>query len=152
MMNMRVEKMPKSRIAYVRQVGPYGPGNDKAMERIKNWAGERKLIEKGIILGIAQDNPNTTAPEECRYDACIVIPDDFTVDDSVCEAELPGGKYAICKVKHTADEIHRAWAEIFPALNAIGYQVVSRPMIERYTEDLVMNGYCELCVPIKLLL
>ena len=151
-MNMRVENMPKCRIAYVRQVGPYGEDNVQAMEKIKKWALEKQLMDEGVILGIALDNPETTAPENCRYDACVVIPDDFPADDSVCEEELTGGVYAICKVKHTPQDIQRAWAEIFPALNAIGYQIADRPIIERYTEEMVTNGYCELCVPVKTLL
>ncbi|MBD3108916.1 GyrI-like domain-containing protein [Bacillus sp. AGMB 02131] len=151
-MNMRVEKMPKCRIAYVRQVGPYGEGNVQAMEKIKKWAREKQLMADGVILGIALDNPETTAPENCRYDACVVIPYNFAADDSFCEAELAGGEYAVCKVKHTSQDIQRAWAEIFPALNAIGYQIADRPIIERYKEEMVTNGYCELCVPVKMLL
>lgn len=37
-MNLKVEILPKYRIAYVRQVGPYGPGNIQAMENtIIKW-------------------------------------------------------------------------------------------------------------------
>ncbi|MGG0239187.1 AraC family transcriptional regulator [Bacillus rhizoplanae] len=148
-MNIKVETLPKYRIAYVRQVGPYGPANIQAMEKLKKWAEEKNLVKSAIILGIPQDNPETTLPENCRYDACIVISKDYQIDDSICESELSGGKYVICKVKHTAEDIQKAWAEIFPALQNSGYQIDNKPILERYTSDMINNDYCEICVPVK---
>ncbi|SEC04061.1 GyrI-like domain-containing protein [Paenibacillus sp. GP183] len=149
-MNIKVVTLPKYRIAYVRQVGPYGPGNIQAMEKLKKWAEDKHLIaESAIMLGIAQDNPETTLPENCRYDACIVISNDYQIDNSICESELSGGKYFICKVKHTAEDIQKAWAEIFPALQNSGYQIDNKPIFERYNGDMIYNDYCEICVPVK---
>ncbi|MGF9966077.1 AraC family transcriptional regulator [Bacillus rhizoplanae] len=148
-MNIKVETLPKYRIAYVRQVGPYGPSNIQAMEKLKKWAKEKNLIKSAIILGIPQDNPETTSPENCRYDACIVISKDYQIDNSICESELTGGKYVICKVKHTAEDIQKAWTEIFPTLQNSGYQIDNKPILERYTVDMINNDYCEICVPVK---
>lgn len=148
-MNMKIETLPKYRIAYVRQVGPYGPANIQVMEKLKKWAKEKNLFKSAIILGIPQDNPETTLPENCRYDACIVIAKDYQIDDSICESELSGGKYAIFKVKHTAEDIQKAWVEIFPALHNHGYQIDNKPVLERYTDEMVNNHYCEICVPVK---
>ncbi|WP_410511889.1 GyrI-like domain-containing protein [Paenibacillus sp. BR2-3] len=149
-MNIKVEALPKYRIAYVRQVGPYGPGNVQTMEKLKKWAKEKNLLaESAIILGIPQDNPETTLPENCRYDACIIISNDYQMDSSISESELSGGEYVICKVKHTAEEIQKAWAEIYPALQKRGYQIDNKPIFERYTGDMIYNDYCEICVPVK---
>ncbi|MGG0185513.1 AraC family transcriptional regulator [Bacillus rhizoplanae] len=148
-MNIKVETLPKYRIAYVRQVGPYGPANIQAIEKLKKWAEEKNLVKSAIILGIPQDNPETTLPENCRYDACIVISKDYEIDDSICESELSGGKYVIFKIKHTAEDIQKAWAEIFPALHNSGYQIDNKPILERYTSDMINNDYCEICVPVK---
>ncbi|KGE19184.1 AraC family transcriptional regulator [Paenibacillus wynnii] len=149
-MNIKVEILPKYRIAYVRQVGPYGPGNITAMEQLKKWAKEKNLlVESAIILGIPQDNPESTLPENCRYDACIVLSNDYQMDNSICESEVSDGKYVTCKVKHTAEDIQKAWAEIFPYLHNSGYQMDNKPILERYTSDLIDNDYCEICVPVK---
>ncbi|TYR81464.1 DNA gyrase inhibitor [Priestia megaterium] len=149
-MNIKIENVPKYRIAYVRQVGPYGPDNIQAMKKLKSWAKENNLLaETAIILGISQDNPETTSPENCRYDACIVISNDYQIDASVSESELSGGKYAICKVKHTAEDIQHAWTEIFSELLNNGYQIDSKPIFEKYIGEMVYSDYCEICVPIK---
>ncbi|MGW8957391.1 AraC family transcriptional regulator [Paenibacillus sp. NPDC055715] len=90
-MNMKVETLPKYRIAYVRQIGPYGPANIQAMKKLKKWAEENNLLtESAIILGIPQDNPDTTLPENCRYDACIVISKNFQMDNKAILEKYTG--------------------------------------------------------------
>lgn len=151
-MNIQVETLPNYRIAYVRQNGPYGPGNTQAMEKLKEWArGKNLLTESAIMLGVPQDNPETTLPEKCRYDACIVISKGYQVENSIRESELSGGKYVICKIKHTAEDIQKAWNEIFPYLQNSGYQIDNKPILERYTGEMINNDFCETCVPITTL-
>jgi DNA gyrase inhibitor len=147
-MKFYVERITNYRIAYVRRVGSYGSANIEVMEKLKKWAKERNLFKSAIILAIPQDNPETTLPENCRFDACIVISKDYQIDDSISESELSGGKYLIFKVKHTAEDIQKAYAEIFPALQNNGYQIDNKPIMERYTYDMVNNHYCEICVPV----
>lgn len=121
-MNMKIDTLPNYRIAYVRQVGPYGPHNVKVMEKLKRLVKKKGLFTKdSIILSIARDNPEETAPENCRYDAGIVISSKYYVDDDFSEDQLVGGQYAIYKVKHTAEEIQKAWATIFSGLLEEGY-------------------------------
>lgn len=120
------------------------------MEELKGWAKGRNLLqESAVFLGIPQDNPAITRPENCRYDACIVISESEPVDDSVCVTAFPGGAYAVCTVKHTSEDVQRAWAELFPAVQAGGYQLDDKPIVERYTGEMIRNEQCELCVPIK---
>ena len=148
-MKCKVETLPNYRIAYIRRVGPYGPANIEVMEKLKKWAKEKNLLLSSTLLAIPQDNLETTLPENCRYDACIVISKDYQIDDSICEGELSGGKYLIYEVKHTAEDIQKAYADIFPSLQSNGYQIDNKPIIERYAYDMVINHYCEICVPVK---
>lgn len=146
---MKIETIPNYRIAYVRQVGPYGPANKEAMEKIKSWAEKNKLMNDAIILGMPQNHPDTTRPEECRYDACIIISNDFQLEEGMNEGELDGGEYAIFKIKHTAEHIQKAWAEIFEELQNSRYEVDHKPIIERYSNEMISSHFCEICVPIK---
>lgn len=149
-MKMKVETLAGNRIAYVRQIGPYGPANKQAMETLKQWAEERHLLnESAILFGIPQDNPETTFPENCRYDACIVISNDYPIDDSISVSEFSGGEYAIYTIQHTDKEVQKAWAEIFSALQHSKYRLDNKPILERYTGKMLNNGFCEICVPIK---
>ncbi|NCG68295.1 DNA gyrase inhibitor [Bacillus coagulans] len=145
----KVETLPNYRIAYVRRIGPYGNANFEVMEKLKKWAKERNLLKSAILFAIPQDNPETTLPENCRFDACIVISKDYQMDDSIYEGELSGGKYLLYEVKHTAEDIQKAYADIFPSLQSNGYQIDNKPILEKYTGDMINNPYCEIYVPIK---
>ncbi|WP_287824787.1 GyrI-like domain-containing protein [Clostridium sp.] len=150
-MDITIEKIPTHRIAYIRQIGSYGINNVQTMENIKKWAKSNDLFnDESIILGIAQDNPKTTKPENCRYDTCIVVSKDYLLtDEYVREGYITGGKYVVFKINHTAEAVQKAWNDIFPELLRQGYQFdETRPILERYIVKMVNNHYCEICVPV----
>ena len=149
-MTIHVEEIPDYRVAVVRRIGPYGPDNKQAMEQLKHWAQEKNLLtESAILFGIAQDNPQTTSPEHCRYDACFVISETAQLEPPIYEGVIPGGKYLVYRLQHTAEEVQKAWATIIPYLQSNGVQIDDKPMLERYTGELISKEMCELCVPIK---
>ncbi|MFX3649580.1 MAG: GyrI-like domain-containing protein [Paenibacillus sp.] len=150
-MEMVIENLPSYRVAYVRQVGPYGPDNAQAMNTLKQWADNKQLLnESATLLGIPQDDPTTTPPEKCRYDACIVITESEQLEDDYIEiGELSGGDYLICKVRHTAEDIQQAWRVIIPHLHTSGYRMDNKPVIERYRWELLHRHWCEICVPVR---
>ena len=108
------------------------------------------LNDNSIILGIAHDNPDTTKPEDCRYDTCIVVSDDYCVNEGdINQGNIIRGNYAVFKINHTAEAVQKAWIEIFPELLRQGYKFdETRPILERYRVEMVNNHYCEICVPI----
>jgi DNA gyrase inhibitor GyrI len=150
-MDIVIEKIPAYGIAYIRHIGPYGINNEKTMEELKKWAKLNHLFnDESIILGIAQDNPETTKPENCRYDTCIVVSEDYSVTDSyVRKGNIVGGKYAVFKINHTAEAVQKGWIDIFPELFKQGYKFdETRLIIERYIVQMVNTHHCEICVPI----
>jgi DNA gyrase inhibitor GyrI len=150
-MTYQIEEMPKSRITYMRRIGPYGVDNYALMKKFKEWAKANGLFTaSAVILGISQDNPAVTPPENCRYDVGIIVPEDFTTTEAnVNIAELPGGRYTVFTIDHTAEAIQKAWVEIFVQLSAQGQQPdVSRPILERYIPAMIDKHLCEICVPV----
>lgn len=154
-MELKVQCIPNYRIAFVRQIGAYGAANIHAMTALKQWAKEAQLLtEAAILFGIPQDNPQLVLPESCRYDACVVVDEAFVMDETIINegsihiGEFIGGQYAVCTIKHTAEEVQKAWSELFPALQAKGYTVDNKPIIERYDYNMLNQHLCEICVPI----
>lgn len=133
----------------MRRVGPYGSANIEVMEGLKKWAKDKNLLESAILFAIPQDNPETTPPENCRFDACIVLSNDYQMDDSIYEGEIPGGKYLVYEIEHTAKSIQKAYSDIFPSLQQNGYQMDNKPIMEKYIGDMISNPNCEICVPVK---
>ncbi|AEY66173.1 GyrI-like domain-containing protein [Clostridium sp. BNL1100] len=150
-MNMNIETIPLCSIAYIRQIGAYGAENIRTMEQLKQWAVANNLMNnKTVIFGIAHDNPQITPPENCRYDACILLADKhFPAEGNLKHGELSGGKYAVFIVKHTAKAVEQAWGDIFPSLFENGFLYdATRPILERYAAEKVEQHLCEICVPI----
>jgi len=149
-MQTHIENIPSSPIAYMQRIGAYGEQNYKLMQEMKQWIKDHNLwSEKGVIYGIAQDNIATTPPEKCRYDVCFVTDLAFKKDKAIHHGTLPTGKYLICKVVHTSDEVQRFYSGLLEIIEREGKQIdESRPILERYQFTLVEKGYCEFCVPI----
>lgn len=147
---MKIETIPTYRIAYFRRVGPYGAANYQTMQRLKEWAAAKKMLDDtSIILGISQDNVESTEPQKCRYDAALVIPEDFQKDDRVHIGKLRGGKYVCFTVQHTAEAMTQAWTDILHELSNNGFELDNRPTFERFTAKLLKEHFCEICIPIK---
>lgn len=150
-MKMNVEMMPEYEIAYLRRMGSYGVGNIQTMEKLKIWALNNGLLnDESIILGIPRDNPETTKPEDCRYDACLVVTKDQLINpDDVRISEICQGTYAVFEIDHTSESVEQAWVELFKELSIKGYQWDnSKPIMERYETKMVKNHRCEICVPL----
>lgn len=151
-MKMTIEKLPAYEMAYIRRTGPYGLGNIETMEKLKTWAIQNHLLdEDSIILGIAEDNPLTTRPEDCRYDCGLILhdPDPSFFTEEVHKGLTLEGQYAVFEVAHTAEAIQQAWSDLFTVLAKEGLHLdMSKPILERYAEKLLQQHLCEICVPI----
>lgn len=148
-MKYTIEEIVPQKIAYMRRTGSYGVENLKLMQELKKWAMNKNIFRNSTIYGIAQDGTDTP-PEKCRYDVCIVVEDESILDNNVMIGKLQGGKYAIFTINHTAEDVQEFWQSAFEILkeNNIQYDF-SKPILERYKENLVNNGKCEFCVPLE---
>lgn len=156
-MNVTVKIAPTHRLAYMRHVGPYGAGSaiPQLWMRLKRWAQARELwTPERVCLGIAHDHPQITDPAKCRYDAGIVIPEDFEPDAQVNVIEVPGRKYGSTPFEGTAKEVGPVWDRVFSEwLPQSGYQPDDAPFVEFYRGEAfdASTGVvrCELWTPIR---
>ena len=158
-MNVRVTPVPGYRVAYMRYVGPYGAhGIPELWKRLRQWMETHGLVsDSTIALGVAYDDPDVTAPDRCRYDACMLVPPDFAADRWVNVTDLAGGKCAVSPFVGTAHEIRGAWDALYRTwLPGSGYEPDDRPCFEVYRGDPSVKGKpgvfrCELCLPVRAL-
>lgn len=150
-MNVKVETIYSYKIAYIRRIGEYGTKNKIQMEQLKRWASDNNLLDDdSVILGIAQDNPSRVKPQACRYDVCIVVPEEFKIKSNEIKiSELTGGKYVVFEIDHTTTAVQKAWLNIFQEISKLGYKLdETRPIIERYQVKMVNKHLYEICIPI----
>ena len=150
-MKFRIESIPPSEVAYIRKIGAYGKDNLETMNTLKKWSKDKGVLKGSIIFARIHDNPMITPPENCRYDACIVIDEDYKIESASIKKDLiQGGKYTVLEIQHTAVAVQKAWHYIFKAIASkkIDYDQ-SKPILERYKDALVKENKCEICVPVK---
>ena len=157
-MNVRVTELPAHHVAYMRYVGPYGAhGIPDLWKRFRKWMETHGLMsDETVTLGVAYDDPDVTAPDRCRYDACVVVPADFKADRWVNVVEVPGGKFAVTDFAGHAREIRGAWEAFYRSwLPGSGHEPDDRPCFERYrVRNIAVEGkpdafHCELCMPVR---
>jgi len=154
-MNVEIVELPAVNVVYMRHIGPYGP----AIGAFWNTVFMPWLQANGLAYrpryGIGHDDPSTTPPEKCRYDACVEVDDGFIATGNALSAKLPGGRYAVAKFHGQTSEIAAAWIALFRDwLPASGMQYDARPCLERYPQHTQFNPKtgvfeCELCIPVK---
>lgn len=148
-----IERKPVT-IAYLRHTGSYGISLMHFwQEQVFPWMVTNNLLGK-VRYGISHDDPEITNPEQCRYDACVEVPESFVVTGKAFKTILPGGRYAVLSVHGTVEEIEQSWMKMLRDwLPASGYQLDARPFLEHYP---ITAGYdaktgafdCEICVPV----
>jgi AraC family transcriptional regulator len=156
-MNVEVRDLPAHHVACMRYVGPYGAaGIPDLWRRLSRWIAAHALGSPGpITLGVAYDDPSITAPDKCRYDACVVVPADFAADRLVEVTDIAGGRYAVARFTGSAHEIVDAWDRVFAGwLPGSGYEPDDRPCYELYRGDPQVPGApgrfrCDLCLPVR---
>jgi AraC family transcriptional regulator len=156
-MNVEIRDLPAHHVACMRHVGPYGAaGIPDLWRRLGRWiAGHPLGPGTTITLGVAHDDPSITAPDKCRYDACVVVPADFQPDRLVEVRDIAGGRYAVARFTGSAHEIVGAWDRVFADwLPGSGYEPDDRPCYELYRGDPSVPGtpdrfQCDLCLPVR---
>jgi AraC family transcriptional regulator len=150
-MKTEVKEMPAWHVAYVRKVGPYGKATaEAAFGELMRWAGPRGLIGRTPVMGMYWDNPEVTAPDQCRSDACLVVPEGTKVEAPVALQDIAGGPHAVCEFNLPPTDFSAAWEEAFRWLVDSGLECADRPCYELYHDD-CRGPTCrfDICVPLK---
>lgn len=106
------------------------------------------------MYGIGHDNPAVTEPDQCRYDACVELPEGVNPPAGAEITQLPGGRYAVYRFKGTAMNISQAWDQLMAGwLPESGMQLDDRPCFERYPAKMAFDNAsgafeCDICIPV----
>jgi AraC family transcriptional regulator len=152
---IEVKELPSCRVAYIRDIGPYrSESNERAKERLLQWAVAKKLVNARIMMGVCWSDPETTPSQECIFDACLTVPENVQDDSEVHIQYLPGGKLAIlhCECDWETIPTKRKW--LFKEwLPASGFQRDERPFFFIYYNNPHMNrlrlAIVDMCLPVK---
>ena len=156
-MEVQILDLPAVRVAYHRRIGAYGMGIGEFWRAtMAPWMRAHGL-DGQLYYGVGHDDPSVTAPEKCRYDACVSVPDAFMASGQASIAELPGGRYAVARFSGPPSAIAGAWMWLTREwLASSGLQCDDRPSFERFYPGSASNPAtgefsCDICIPVRAL-
>ncbi|WP_106768775.1 AraC family transcriptional regulator [Paenibacillus faecalis] len=158
-MNVSVRELPVYEVAYVRHIGSY-LDTHHAWSALGKWAEEHDLTPMSqYFIGISLDDPAVVDESECRYDACVTLPDGFVhkreeTEEVVQFKKLSGGSYALYHFYDTVDKLAIAYQSLFGQwLPNSEYEPDDRHCLEFCMNDPAHDkeGKCkvDLYIPIK---
>jgi len=97
-LTVRIETSPGYRLAAMRHIGPVEKMAD-VWPLMVNWMRQYQLLnQQSILLGIHNDLWDEDNENRYRYDAAVVVPDDFESDDTVTIINIPAGTVTIINI------------------------------------------------------
>jgi AraC family transcriptional regulator len=129
----RIETLPKTKVAFVRHLGPYDQCG-VAWEKLCRWAGPKGLLAKDtVFLGICHDDPEITPPDKIRYDASIVVTASVPPENEVGVTEIGGAEFAVATHLGAYEKLHNSYAEMAGRwIPSQGRECASAPSLEFY--------------------
>jgi AraC family transcriptional regulator len=153
-MDVEIKTIEPMRVAFVRHIGPYD-GVGSAWEKICTQLGiEGYLGSQSRFIGISYDDPDVTAPEKLRYDACITIDDQFVPTDDIMVQTVGGGEYAVMTHYGPYEKLNESYGKLFGQwLMKSGRELRSEPCMEFYLNDPDSTEpedlLTDICLPLK---
>jgi AraC family transcriptional regulator len=146
---VRLRNLPSRRVAYLRVFRPYeGTRVEETASRLVSWARARGLAG-GQWLGYQWDDPEIVAPDQCRYDLGVEIPETATITADVSETRFPPMKVAEIDIAGSVDLELRALDWIYGTwLPRSGYAPDHQPGFEAFSGEPFAHGttHFELCL------
>jgi len=101
--------------------------------------------------GIVHESPQLTAPELCRYYACVPIDEGATVPRPLFRDVIPGGRYAVFRFAAPVAELEATYRAIYSLwFPASGLEPHDFRPIERYVNDAPKDGAIDMEIWIRL--
>ena len=134
--NMKAEivELKDTKVIAARGVGTYEQIAAEAWGRIMKFAYGNKHMHKDVRrFGLSHDDPNITAPDKIRYDACLDIDVDISQANNLRKMTITGGKYARFLHIGSYDNLDKTYAYIFNQwLPESGYELRTAPCFDLY--------------------
>ena len=135
-MQVEIKTIAPMRAVYARHTGPYDAVG-QTWERLTDWAGAEMLFgPETKLFGACHDDPEVTAPENLRYDACISVAEDVKVPDGLGAMTFGGGRWAVTLHEGPYNKLGETYAALFGRwFPANSFEPAPPPCLEFYLND-----------------
>ena len=133
-MKPEMREFPETSVLFVRKTGAYSDAATPAWETLMGFAYKKRLMtNETLMIGISHDDPNITAAENLRYDACISHSGSVKPEGEVGRQTVAGGRYAVFLHKGAYTGLAEIYRNIFAGwLPTSGCILREQPCFEIY--------------------
>lgn len=129
---MKITSFSTRTLAYIRVYGPYGEGYEAACTALLQWLKQHGVVGSEWIF-LYLDDPNRTAPKDCRTDIAVTVPVGTQGIGEVAIQSLVAGRYACLRAQVNAPNQYRAyWQQLMAEVTAAGEQFGPQACFELY--------------------
>lgn len=135
-MEAKIKSMGPLRLAFVRHTGPYAECG-KAWETLCTHLGRQGLLGADTQhVGLCYDDPEVTAPEHVRYDACCTVGEEVQPEGAVGIQTLEAGEFAVATHFGPFEKLSETYAQLMGQwIPQQGRELSSGPCVEIYLTD-----------------
>ena len=149
-----IKKIPDLHLAYIRHTGSYDKvGN--SFQKLMFWAATHLVLKlKPVTIGIVHDNPDLTAEQHIRFDACVLLSKEIKPNGEIGYKKIEGGKFAVFTYKGAYEGFYPVYDYIYNVfLFDNKFDLVDKPALEWYIKSPPFykpeNFVTDFYVPIK---
>jgi AraC family transcriptional regulator len=136
-MEPTIKERPDTQVAFVRRTGPYVTAAADAWKTLAKFAFWHGLFRKDTeMIGVCHDNPEITAGDQIRYDACISVKKPVKPKGEVGAATLRGGRFAVFLHHGPYENFNTTYQAIYGDwLPSSGRKLRDEPCLEIYLNN-----------------
>ncbi len=153
-MQVHIENRKSIRVIFLRHLGPYSEVH-LTWAKLRAWAKPRGLLgPTAQFIGVSHDDPDTTAPGQIRYDACLVVDPSVQPHGQIGVQEMGGGDYAVVTHRGPYWQLPDVYSYIYKEwIPGSDYRPRHMPAYEMYRDDpettLAGDLLTDVCVPVQ---
>jgi AraC family transcriptional regulator len=149
-----IKTIPDLHLAYIRHTGSYDKVGS-SFQKLMFWAATHLVLKlKPVTLGIVHDNPDLTAEQHIRFDACVLLSKEIKPNGEIGYKKIEGGKFAVFTYKGAYEGFYPVYDYIYNVcLFDNKFDLADKPALEWYIKSPPFNKpenfVTDFYVPIK---
>ena len=149
-----IKTIPDLHLAYIRHTGSYDKVGS-SFQKLMFWAAAHLVLKlKPVTIGIVHDNPDLTAEQHIRFDACVLLSKEIKPNGEIGYKRIEGGKFAVFTYRGAYEGFHPVYDYIYNVcLFDNKFDFADKPALEWYIKSPPYNKpenfVTDFYVPIK---
>lgn len=149
-----IKTIPDLHLAYIRHIGSYDKVGS-SFQKLMFWAATHLVLKlKPVTIGIVHDNPDLTAEQYIRFDACVLLSKEIRANGEIGYKKIEGGKFAVFTYKGAYEGFYPVYDYIYNVcLFDNKFDLADKPALEWYIKSPPFykpdNFVTDFYVPIK---